>query len=86
MYRYLSSKKNSSCKNYYYTFLSAMIISTSDEFFQLNMTNRVFDLGDIAKDMLGSCYWINPDIFCNREWENNSSWLELAAKKNLKLF
>jgi hypothetical protein len=54
MYRYLSNKKKAPAIIIFYTFFAAMIISTSDEFFQLHMTNRVFDLGDIAKDMLGA--------------------------------
>jgi VanZ family protein len=54
MYRYLSSKKVVPAKIISYTFIAAVIISTSDEAFQLNMTNRVFDLGDIGKDILGS--------------------------------
>ncbi|MBL7149719.1 MAG: VanZ family protein [Candidatus Cloacimonetes bacterium] len=54
IYRYLNSKKIVPAKIIFYTFLAATIISTSDEFFQLNMTNRVFDLSDIAKDILGS--------------------------------
>lgn len=54
MYRYLRYKKIVPAKIIFYTFFAAMIISASDEFFQLNMTNRVFDLGDIAKDMLGA--------------------------------
>ena len=54
MYRYLSYKKTAPVKIIFYTFLAATIISTSDEFFQLNMTNRVFDLSDIAKDILGA--------------------------------
>jgi len=54
MYRYLNSKKVVPAKIILYTFFAAMIISTSDEMFQLQMTNRVFDLGDIGKDILGS--------------------------------
>ncbi|MDO9577989.1 MAG: VanZ family protein [Candidatus Cloacimonadales bacterium] len=54
MYRYLKSKKVVPAKIILYTFFAAMIISTSDEAFQLNMTNRVFDLGDIGKDILGA--------------------------------
>ena len=54
MYRYLNSKKVVPAKIIFYTFFAAMIISTSDEMFQLQMTNRVFDLGDIGKDILGS--------------------------------
>lgn len=54
MYRYLKSKKVVPAKIILYTFFTAMIISTSDEMFQLHMTNRVFDLGDIGKDILGS--------------------------------
>ena len=54
MYRYLNSKKVVPAKIILFTFFAAMIISTSDEMFQLHMTNRVFDLGDIGKDILGS--------------------------------
>ena len=54
MYRYLKSKKAAPAKIILYTFISALIISSSDEAFQLQMTNRVFDLGDIGKDILGS--------------------------------
>ena len=54
MYRYLKSKEVTPAKIILFIFLTAMIISTSDEAFQLQMTNRVFDLGDIGKDILGS--------------------------------
>ena len=54
MYCYLQSKEMAPARIIIYTFFAALVISTSDEFFQLNMTNRVFDLGDIAKDVLGS--------------------------------
>ncbi|MCD4675666.1 MAG: VanZ family protein [Desulfobacula sp.] len=54
MYRYLNHRKIASSKIILYTYILAMIISTADEFFQLNMTNRVFDPGDIAKDILGA--------------------------------
>lgn len=54
MYRFLNHRKITSAKIILYTFFAAMIISTMDEFFQMNMTNRVFDLSDIAKDVLGA--------------------------------
>ena len=54
MYRYLQSKEIAPARIIIHTFFAALLISTSDEFFQLNMTNRVFDLGDIAKDVLGA--------------------------------
>ncbi len=54
MYRYLSYSKIVPAKIILYTYITAMLISTADEFFQLSMTNRVFDPGDIAKDILGA--------------------------------
>ncbi len=54
MYRYLSYRKFSPVKIILYTFIAATIISTMDESFQMKMTNRVFDISDIVKDMLGA--------------------------------
>lgn len=54
MYRYLQYRKLEPAKIIKITFIAAALISSSDEFFQLNMTNRVFDIGDIAKDVLGA--------------------------------
>jgi VanZ family protein len=36
------------------TWLAALLFSTFDEAFQLRMSNRVFDIGDIAKDVWGT--------------------------------
>ncbi|HHE37778.1 MAG TPA: VanZ family protein [Candidatus Cloacimonetes bacterium] len=54
MFRYLSYRKNSPVRIILYTFLAATLISTLDESFQMKMTNRVFDISDIVKDMLGA--------------------------------
>jgi len=54
MYRYLSYRKFSSVKIILFTFLTAVVISTLDESIQMMLTNRVFDISDIVKDMLGA--------------------------------
>jgi len=53
-YRYFKSKRKSDAKIILFTFLSAICISTFDEFIQIYISNRIFDIGDIGKDMWGT--------------------------------
>jgi len=53
-YRYFKSKNISDAKIILFTFLSAISISTFDEFIQIYISNRIFDIGDIGKDTWGS--------------------------------
>ena len=67
MYRYLKYRKMDSTKIIAVIFLTATLISTTDETLQLNLTNRIFDISDIVKDMLGAVLGI---IFVFFVYEN----------------
>jgi len=53
-YRYLKEKGTKKSKILLSTFISAFIISTFDEMIQIPLSNRVFDLGDVSKDLWGT--------------------------------
>ena len=53
-YRYFISKNIADVKIILFTFISAISISTFDEFIQIHISNRIFDIGDIGKDMWGT--------------------------------
>lgn len=53
-YMVLSGKNASPQKIISFTFVYTLAISTFDEAVQMPLSNRVFDLGDIAKDLWGS--------------------------------
>jgi len=53
-YRMLSTKNISPQKIILYVYISAICISTFDEAIQMPLSNRIFDLGDIAKDLWGA--------------------------------
>jgi VanZ family protein len=53
-YRALSLKKSPPEKIIRLTFVSALGASTLDEFLQVPLSNRVFDVGDISKDVWGA--------------------------------
>ncbi|RLD90232.1 MAG: hypothetical protein DRJ09_04845 [Bacteroidetes bacterium] len=53
-YRFLKEKGAKRSKVLLSTFISALIISTFDEMIQIPLSNRVFDLGDVSKDLWGT--------------------------------
>ncbi len=53
-YRVLIKKKVADEKIILFTFLSALATSTIDELLQMPLSNRIFDMGDISKDLWGS--------------------------------
>ncbi|NQU31820.1 MAG: VanZ family protein [Bacteroidetes bacterium] len=53
-YRALSLKNLPSQKIILLTFISALATSTLDEFLQMPLSNRIFDIGDISKDVWGT--------------------------------
>jgi VanZ family protein len=53
-YRFLKSKDYSSERIVLITFISAICISTFDEAIQILISNRIFDICDIAKDIWGA--------------------------------
>ncbi|MEA1972538.1 MAG: VanZ family protein, partial [Candidatus Cloacimonadota bacterium] len=53
-YRFYKSRNLPDEKIILFTFLLAIAISTFDEFIQVFISNRIFDIGDIGKDAWGS--------------------------------
>lgn len=53
-YRVLKARKTDDARLIFSTFLYAMVVSTFDELIQIPLSNRIFDLGDIAKDLWGT--------------------------------
>ncbi len=53
MYLYLVKREMPVSRMMLWTFFIALFLSSFDEFFQLHMSNRVFDISDIAKDAWG---------------------------------
>ncbi len=53
-YRFYKSKNVSDAKIILFTFFTAISASTFDEFIQIHISSRIFDIGDIGKDMWGT--------------------------------
>ncbi|HHE37782.1 MAG TPA: hypothetical protein ENL20_04325 [Candidatus Cloacimonetes bacterium] len=53
-YRFFKKKGKPPEKIILFTFLSAILISTFDEFIQIHISNRIFDICDIGKDVWGT--------------------------------
>jgi len=54
LFRDLAPRGHSLARIGLITWIAALLFSTFDETFQLHMSNRVFDIGDIAKDVWGA--------------------------------
>ena len=54
MYRDLAPRGIPAARIMLITYVSALLFSTFDEIFQMYMSSRVFDMGDIAKDLWGT--------------------------------
>ena len=57
-----------------YTYFIALSASAFDEAFQMQMSNRIFDISDIAKDAWGAlmglvliCFWVDKPFFLSPE-------------------
>ncbi len=91
-YRALSLKNAPSQKIILLTFISALAASTLDEFLQMPLSNRIFDVGDISKDLWGTMiglfiiYFIleNGSILING-WKIRQSKLKDYFKNPLSL-
>ncbi|PLX03894.1 MAG: hypothetical protein C0595_05280 [Marinilabiliales bacterium] len=53
-YRWLKAKNRPDYRIILLTFISALEISTLDELIQMPLSNRIFDLGDVSKDLWGT--------------------------------
>lgn len=52
-YRFFKSKNKTDAQIILFTFIAALSISSFDEFIQIHISNRIFDIGDIGKDAWG---------------------------------
>ncbi|MCF7858235.1 MAG: VanZ family protein [Candidatus Cloacimonetes bacterium] len=75
-YKYFKSKKRSDPAIILFVFLTAISISTFDEFIQIHISNRIFDLGDIGKDTWGTIiglvfiyFVIEQGKIINQDWK-----------------
>ncbi|MBL7032779.1 MAG: VanZ family protein [Candidatus Delongbacteria bacterium] len=64
MYRQLSLRNLPLPRIVLYAFIAALCVSSFDEFFQLKMSNRIFDISDIAKDAWGVLIGTICVVFC----------------------
>jgi hypothetical protein len=53
-YRFLKEKNADNSKILLNTFITAFFISLFDEIIQIPLSNRIFDIGDVAKDLWGT--------------------------------
>lgn len=74
-YRYFKDKINDDSKLLRIIFLKAFIISSVDEGIQVFISNRIFDISDIAKDMWGTCLGLIVLLF----------WVKNYKLKNFSL-
>ena len=75
-YRYFRSRNKPDAKIILSTFVIAISISTFDEFIQIHISNRIFDIGDIGKDTWGTIigmffifFVINKGKIIKRSWK-----------------
>jgi len=67
MYRYRILHGTPVARIVLYAFFIALAVSSFDEFFQLKMSNRVFDISDIAKDAWGVLIGMISVVFITNE-------------------
>ncbi|MCD4818418.1 MAG: VanZ family protein [Candidatus Cloacimonetes bacterium] len=80
-YRYFKSKNKPNAMIIFLTFISAISISTFDEFIQIYISNRIFDIGDIGKDVWGTIIGMFFIFFVINEGEIIKHGWKLREKK-----
>lgn len=75
-YKYFRSKNKTDAQIILLTFLTAVSVSTFDEFIQIHISNRIFDIGDIGKDTWGTMigmvfifFVINQAEMIKKKWK-----------------
>lgn len=71
-YRALKQNGMSNAKIIKHTFISVLLISTFDEAMQIPLSNRIFDIGDISKDLWGAMIGLFFVFFILRNGEIKS--------------
>lgn len=81
-YRYLKEKKTERSKILLSTFFMALTISSFDEMIQIPLSNRVFDIGDVSKDLWGTFVGL---IFVFMVIENGNMFMHPFKLRHPKL-
>jgi len=68
----------------FYSFVCAIGMSVFDEFFQYFMSNRIFDISDIAKDSWGSIIGLILVLFVAQRWGTVNVKEHTLWQRNLK--
>jgi hypothetical protein len=80
-YLALSTKNTSKQNIILLTFISALATSTLDEFLQMPLSNRIFDVGDISKDLWGTTIGLIIIFFILENGEIISKGWRIRHKK-----
>ncbi|MFK5856699.1 MAG: VanZ family protein [Bacteroidota bacterium] len=80
-YRVLIKKKVSPQKIVFLTFIYTLAISTFDEAVQIPLSNRIFDIGDISKDLWGSMIGQFFILFILENGKINNNGWKIRHKK-----
>jgi len=80
-YRFYMSKGKPDEKIILYTFFTALLASTSDELIQVFISNRIFDVCDIGKDIWGSIIGLTFLYFVIKEGKIIRSGWKIRQKK-----
>jgi VanZ family protein len=73
-YQFFSVKTSNPAKVIYSIYFMALFISTFDEAMQIILSNRVFDISDIAKDVWGVLMGILFVVFIYKDYEFYKGW------------
>ncbi|MBL7086899.1 MAG: VanZ family protein [Candidatus Cloacimonetes bacterium] len=86
MYRFLKSKQFPPERIILYTFISALSISTFDEFIQIPISSRIFDICDIAKDVWGAVMGMVVIFFVIEKGKITSNGWKIRQEKIREYF
>jgi len=82
IFRDLASRKYSMTKIILITYITALCLSIIDEFFQMHMSSRIFDVSDIAKDLWGNLMGIVLlYMFVTDPGDLKDQWKQIRQKK-----
>ena len=85
-YRHFKSKKKTAAQTILFTFLTAIAISTFDEFIQIHISSRIFDIGDIGKDTWGAVIGMFFIFFVVKQGEIVKHSWKIREKKIVHYF
>ena len=80
-FRWLRANNTEPAKMILFTFLFAMLISSFDEAIQIPLSNRIFDICDIGKDLWGTVIGMTFILFVVEEGKLFNAQLKINAPK-----